>query len=222
MRRPFDARPHPYTRASLSWMYPVPKRILDVLLGVGALVVLSPLLALVALAVKLDALFVTRDRGRVLYAEPRISRGQCFRLLKFRTLRQDVLARVEGHTRPYERDAANLTRSGRLLKRWYLDELPQLLNIVRGDMSFVGPRAWPPQLVEEQVRAGLAYRNQVVAGLTGPAQLTKGAVNAAYAPRDLDYVRDLETGDGWSVVGNDLRILCRTLGVLARGGGLTD
>src|SRR4051794_36608305 len=96
-----------------------------------------------------------RDRGAFLYREPRISRGRPFGLLKFRALRRAALEQMRregGHARLYEADSNNLTWAGRrLLKPWYLDELPQLLNVVRGDLSLVGPRPWPPDMVRRQV-----------------------------------------------------------------------
>ena len=86
-----------------------------------------------------------------------------------------------------EADEANLTWAGRrLLKPWYLDELPQLWNVLRGDMSLVGPRPWPPSMVANQVASGLTYRNEFVAGWTGPAQVQKGATESAgYAALDF-------------------------------------
>jgi len=121
----------------------------------GSLVVLlAPVWAAVVGAVGLDMLRCPRDRGPLLYREPRVSAGRPFRLLKFRTLRRDVLAVAAGHVRPYEADVANLTWAGRrVLKPMYLDELPQLVNILRGDMSLVGPRPWPDELVERHLHA---------------------------------------------------------------------
>ena len=81
----------------------------------------------------------------------------------------------EAHARLHEADEANLTWAGRrVLKPWYLDELPQLWNVLRGDMSLVGPRPWPPSMVADQVAKGYTYRNEFVAGWTGPAQVQKG------------------------------------------------
>src|SRR5262245_21967723 len=108
--------------------------------------------------------FSRADRRPVLYREERESRGRTIDLPKFRTLTRDPLARAACHARPLEHDPANLTWSGRrFLKPWYLDELPQLLNILRGDISLVGPRPWPPALVERQVAEGHDYRNRVLA-----------------------------------------------------------
>jgi lipopolysaccharide/colanic/teichoic acid biosynthesis glycosyltransferase len=185
------------------------------------LLLLSPLVLVVLAAMAIDMLVVPRDRGPFLYREPRVSRGRTFELLKFRTLRGDVLTAMEDrHARLREADPANLTWAGRrLLKPWYLDELPQLLNVLRGDISLVGPRPWPPALVERQVAEGQDYRNRIIAGLTGPAQVTKGS-EQRYADLDLEYVEACRTLGGFALLRRDLRILGRTVGVLARGEGL--
>lgn len=170
-----------------------------------------------------DGVIVPADRGPFVYRERRISRGREFQLLKLRTLRSDVLALLgpEDYVRLPEEDTANLTRAGRVLKRWYLDELPQLVNILRGDMSLVGPRPWPPAMVREQEEKGLDYRRHILAGWTGPAQVTKGSSDVpGYAELDLRYVEACRTWGGWRLVVYDLGILVKTVGVLLRGQGL--
>jgi lipopolysaccharide/colanic/teichoic acid biosynthesis glycosyltransferase len=196
------------------------KRAFDVVVSGALLVLLSPLELVALAAMTVDMAAEPRDRGSFFYREPRVSRGETFDLLKFRTLREDVLARAGGHARLLELDPSNLTWAGRrILKPWYLDELPQLWNVLRGDISLVGPRPWPPELVERQVAEGYDYRNRVAAGLTGPAQVSKGS-GRAYLGLDLDYVQSVERLNGWQVVRRDLGILRRTIGVLARGEGL--
>ena len=182
----------------------------------------SPVAAAALTAMAVDMLLVPRDRGPFLYRETRISRGREFGLLKLRTLRVDVLeAGAAGHVRLFEADRANLTRAGGLLKRWYLDELPQLVNILRGDLSLVGPRPWPPAMVAEQVAAGLDYRNRIKAGWTGPAQITKGSPDpVSYAELDLAYVEACRTLGPVRLARYDLGILARTVGVILRGEGL--
>lgn len=163
------------------------------------LVVLLPLLIVAAIAALLAG-------GRVFQHETRISRGKTFELLKFAS------------THP---GTSELTWAGRrLLRPWYLDELPQLFNILRGDMSLVGPRAWPPELVERQVDRGHDYRLRITAGLTGPAQVTKGLEGTNYEQLDLAYVEACTRLGGWALVRYDLRVLARTFRVLARGEGL--
>ncbi|MBM65394.1 MAG: sugar transferase [Myxococcales bacterium] len=139
------------------------KRALDLALAGGALAVTWPALVAVAAAIKLE------DGGSALYVQERVGRfGRPFRLLKFRTMRQ----------RPPESaglqitvgDDDRVTRLGRLLRRTRLDELPQLLNVLRGEMSVVGPRPEVPRYValyDDEQRAVLEARP----GLTDPATL---------------------------------------------------
>jgi lipopolysaccharide/colanic/teichoic acid biosynthesis glycosyltransferase len=204
--------------------YPFAKRILDKAMSLALLVVLSPLLAFIVAAMGADMLVRRRDRGGWLYRERRISRGREFDLLKFRTLRDEVLDSMggESHARLYEADETNLTWAGRrLLKPWYLDELPQIWNVVRGDMSLVGPRPWPPSMVANQVASGFTYRNSFIAGWTGPAQVEKGVTESSgYAVLDLEYVDGCRTAGAWRIVREDLTILRRTFRVMVRGEGL--
>jgi lipopolysaccharide/colanic/teichoic acid biosynthesis glycosyltransferase len=200
---------------------PRAKRALDLLVAGGLLVVLLPVIAIVLVAFAFDVLFVPGDRGGLFYSEPRISRGRTFGLLKFRTLKRDVLEHAAGHARPHEANSENLTWVGRrVLKPWYVDELPQLLNVLRGDISLVGPRPWPAHMVERQRAEGLTYRDEVTAGLTGPAQVSKGS-GRPFADLDLVYVDRIRTLSGWALLRYDLKILLGTVSVIARGQGLS-
>src|SRR5262245_39101522 len=138
------------------------KRGLDVALAVGSLVVLAPLLLFIALAIKLDT------AGPVLYSQLRIGqRGRPFRLHKFRSMQADADRRGPPLT---GRDDPRVTRLGRLLRPLRLDELPQLFNVLRGDMSLVGPRPEVPSIVDRytnEERQVLSARP----GLVGPTHL---------------------------------------------------
>ena len=156
-------------------------------------------------AVGLDMLRCPRDRGRLLYRERRVSRGRPFELLKFRTLREDVLVEADGHVRPYEADHSNLTWAGRrVLKPMYLDELPQLWNVVRGEMSLIGPRPTLAYQVE-QYSQRQRKRLDVLPGITGWAQIQGRA--------SLPWEERIEL-DVWYVEHRsplvDLKILLRT------------
>ncbi len=205
--------------------YPLPKRVTDKVISAFLLALLSPVFAIVFGAMAANKLLVRRDRGPFLYRERRVSRGEEFDLLKLRTLRLAALERQEGgeaHARLLEMDAGNLTWAGRrVLKPWYLDELPQLVNVLKGDMSLVGPRPWPPSLVARQLADGIDYRNDITAGWTGPAQVQKDVTEpAGYAALDLAYVDACRTWSGRRLLRYDLGILWRTVKLMARGEGL--
>jgi lipopolysaccharide/colanic/teichoic acid biosynthesis glycosyltransferase len=154
------------------------KRLLDVLLSAFGLLASSPLWLFFATAIKLD------DGGPVMYQQERVGQwGRRFQALKFRSMRPDAEV-VTGAVQASEGDP-RVTRIGRLMRATAMDELPQLWNILRGDMSFVGPRALRPGEIESEggrlVRLedvpGYEHRITVRPGLTGIAQI--------YAPRDV-------------------------------------
>src|ERR1035437_4282796 len=134
-------------------MYPFLKRTLDFLLAFGGLVVLLPVLVAIVLWIKLA------DPGPVLYAGSRVGRGgKVFRMLKFRTMVVDADRVGPSST---SGDDPRITRPGRFMRRLKLDELPQLINVLRGEMSFVGPRPqvqWAVDLYTPEQRALLAVR----------------------------------------------------------------
>jgi lipopolysaccharide/colanic/teichoic acid biosynthesis glycosyltransferase len=155
------------------------KRLLDVSLSAAGLVASSPLWLLFAVAIYLE------DRGPIFYAQERVGlHGRRFRALKFRSMRPDAEA-LTGAVQATAGDP-RVTRVGRFMRATAMDELPQLWNILRGDMSFVGPRALRPgeieagsdgRLVALEDVPGFEQRILVRPGLTGIAQI--------YAPRDV-------------------------------------
>jgi lipopolysaccharide/colanic/teichoic acid biosynthesis glycosyltransferase len=205
--------------------YRLAKRLFDRSVAGVLLLLASPLYLLALLVLGVDMLLVPADRGRWFYRERRISRGRVFDVLKFRVLREDVLGKVAArdgaYARPFERDHRNLTHAGRLLKRLYLDELPQLFNVLRGDISLVGPRPWPVAMVEQQVAEGLDYRLRAIAGWTGPAQVRKDSKAKKYATAlDLEYVELCRRLTGPQLVRHDIRVLRDSLRTVLRGRGL--
>jgi len=204
--------------------YPLSKQVFDKAVAGILVVVLSPLLLLALVLIAVDMLFRPADRGRWLYRERRISRGREFDVMKFRVIREDVLAeaaRKGEYARLYEKDLGNLTAAGRIVKRVYADELPQLFNILGSDISMVGPRPWPLSMVRDQIAAGLDYRMHVMAGWTGPAQVRKDSGAKAQAvPLDLEYVELCRTLGGPALVRHDLRVLSQSIRTVLRGRGL--
>ena len=166
-------------------MYPLLKRALDFLLALGVLVVLSPVLVAIVLWIKLA------DPGPVLYAGSRVGRGgKIFRMLKFRTMVVDAERVGPSSTAG---DDPRITRPGRFMRRLKLDELPQLINVLRGEMSFVGPRPqvqWAVDLYTPEQRALLAVRP----GITDYASLrfrNEGEILQGSADPDKDYLEKI-------------------------------
>jgi exopolysaccharide biosynthesis polyprenyl glycosylphosphotransferase len=193
------------SRAALAigrWM-----SVLAALVGLG---VLFPLLGLIALAIKLDS------RGPVFFTQDRVGlRGRRFRLIKFRTMRPADTAASE-----WVRDnARRITRVGKWLRRFRLDELPQFVNILRGDMNLVGPRPHPVSNVElflERIPY-YALRSAVRPGITGWAQIRFGYANDLEEETekmryDLYYIKHLSP---WL----DVRILLDTVRIVLLGRG---
>ncbi len=154
------------------------KRAFDVALAGAGLLISLPLWLVFGVAIKLE------DGGPVFYSQPRVGfRGRIFEALKFRSMRANAESGV-GAVQAIENDP-RMTRVGRFMRRTAMDELPQLWNIFRGDMSFVGPRALRPgevdtsgtNLIQIDQIPGYAARTAVRPGLTGIAQI--------YAPRDV-------------------------------------
>ena len=195
---------------------PWPKRVLDVAGAACLLMCSAPLLALAALAIRLDS------PGPVLFSQLRCGKGgRRFRFYKLRTMTVEAeslkpallhLNEMDGPIFKIRRDP-RVTRVGRVLRRWSLDEIPQLWNVLRGEMSLVGPR---PALPEEVVQYGPRERGRldVLPGLTGPWQVSgRNELRFEEAVRlDLQYVENAS-------VAHDLRILARTVSAVLEGRG---
>ena len=190
-------------------------RVLDVVGAAIGLVVLAPFAVIAAVAIACDS------RGGVLYRAERMGRdGQVFSMLKLRTLHRTAGPRITAG------DDERITRVGRVLRRLHVDEWPQLWNVIRGDMSLVGPRPEDPSLVDlddARWRRVLAVRP----GITGPTQLAfaqREAECLRTASAEHTYVRDLlpaklASDDAYVAtrsLARDVSILARTLVVPLR------
>ena len=192
------------------------KRVFDVVWAAAVLVLTAPVVLVAIIAIKLDS------RGPVLFRQTRVGRnGELFTMLKLRTMTVDAEARRAELLDRNEADGPlfkithdpRITRVGRLLRKLSIDEIPQLLCVLRGTMSMVGPR---PALPDEATEwdEPLCDRLRVLPGLTGMWQVSgrSDATFEQYRRLDLYYV------DNWSLL-HDLRICVRTVGVVARGRG---
>ena len=176
------------------------KRLLDLILSLAACVVLAIPMGIIALWIKKDS------PGPVFFKQRRVGRGKkCFNILKFRTMRGDTPHDVPTHL--LKNADSYITKSGAFLRRTSLDELPQIYNILKGDMSIVGPRPERPELAAELEKEipEFSFRLQVKAGLTGYAQVY-GKYNTTPYDKlklDLTYIRN------YSVL-EDLKLIIMT------------
>lgn len=194
-------------------------RVLDIVLALVLLVLTSPLQALCAVAVLFSG------SRSALYRGERVGRGgRVFTMVKFRTLRPDAEARLGpylGHELT-QLTAGEETQVGRLLRGSKLDELPQLVNVLRGEMSIVGPRPIRPLFFEELAQEIPAYWQRLVVppGLTGFAQLrlTREMTWAEKLAHDFEYIADRSIGLYMSVVWQTAWLVLRRPAKRARPG----
>jgi exopolysaccharide biosynthesis polyprenyl glycosylphosphotransferase len=192
------------------------KRFVDIMLSSMILIAVSPLLLAVAIAIKIDS------RGPVFYLSNRIGKkGRVFRCIKFRTMVRDAEKRLAEIMHMNERDGVlfkvsndpRITKLGRFLRKYSLDELPQFFNVLHGDMSIVGPR---PPIASEVKEYKLSHlrRLDVTPGITGlwQVQSRQDPSFDSYISLDVTYV---ETWSVWL----DLKIILRTIGVVIAGTG---
>lgn len=196
----------------------IAKRALDVIISAATLIVLSPLLLAIALAIKLDS------RGPVLFHQLRAGRGDTdFTLFKFRSMHGDAEQRKKELEAENETDDGvmfkikrdpRVTRIGRLLRRFSLDELPQFVNVLRGDMSLVGPRPLIPAEARHAAQTWSARRLDLRPGITGLWQVS-GRSDLPFQ----EMVRfDYQYVSGWSLA-RDVEILLATIPVVISGRG---
>jgi exopolysaccharide biosynthesis polyprenyl glycosylphosphotransferase len=199
-------------QARVSSMYLLVKRLIDMLGGLVGLAIFVAIFPFAALATLIDS------GWPIFYSQVRSGRGgRLFKIYKFRTMRQD--AEADGHARLAEKSDPRVTIVGNFLRRTHLDEFPQFWNVLRGEVSLVGPRAERPELVDSFQKQIPFYRARLLVkpGVTGWAQINYGYVStvgdtAVKLEYDLYYIKH-------RTLGMDLNIILRTIGTSLSGKG---
>lgn len=180
------------------------KRLMDLVVSLVALIILSPILLITAIAIKCN------DHGPVLYKQQRLTKdGKCFNVLKFRSMKVD--AEKDGVARLSAQGDSRITSVGKVIRACRIDELPQIFNIIKGDMSLVGPRPERPEIAAqyEETMPEFKLRLQAKAGLTGYAQVYGKYNTEPYdkLQMDLMYISKLR-------ITTDIKIIMATIKIL--------
>ena len=185
--------------------YLILKRSLDILFSLVSLVVLSPIFLITSIAIKLE------DHGPVFYKQTRLTKdAKEFEIIKFRSMRIDAEGDGKARLSTGAQDD-RITKVGRVIRKIRVDELPQLINVLKGDMSFVGPRPERPEIAKqyEQILPEFSLRLQVKAGLTGLAQVYGQYNTTPYDKLNMDLMYIAHPG-----LAQDLRIIFATFKIL--------
>lgn len=202
------------------------KRFFDIAVSLTLIVLLLPFAIIIFLVMLIESIFISSSRGRIFYKETRISAGKPFKIYKFRIYKRDILKKIEErgeliHTKKLEQEKKNLTYIGRGLKRIYMDELPQLINVLKGDMSLVGPRPTNPENYQELIEKGCNSKELIRAGLTGYFQSHKGLrIYKGQEELDMEYIDFVKNNPGWKVVIYDIKIIFITILTILRAEGI--
>ncbi len=184
------------------------------------IVLLSPLIFMVSVALAIEKPLI-RDSGGIFYRERRVSLGRDFSLLKFRTVRKSAIEgeqrRGVGSIKHLEKDPRKTTPVGRALCRVYMDELPQLFNVLKGDMSLVGPRPVAKSDHLGMVGNGESCKSLIKPGLTGLVQIRKGS-GTGLQP-DYEYLCNYRNRGSLGLLIYDLGILMRTVSKILKAEG---
>lgn len=197
-----------------SGVYMVVKRLFDILFSFFLLAILSPIIFIVSILVKLDG-----PKGNVFFQQDRVGiKGRIFKMYKFRSMYPDAeerlekikhLNEIEGHMFKMKRDP-RVTRIGKFIRAYSIDELPQLINVIKGDMSLIGPR---PPLIREYANYSQydKKRLSIRPGITGLWQVS-GRNSLSFdemVALDLKYIRELSFT-------NDLKVFLKTIVVVIK------
>jgi len=205
---------------------PIIKRLFDIAGSLFIFLLISPLIIFILVLFYLEEFFVASSRGPLFYTEVRISKGLPFKVFKFRIFKNAASKNYfQAHgfvqTKELEQNNKNLTLTGRVLKQIYMDELPQLYNVLKGDMTLVGPRPSNEVVTWEDGQVGKFQRYLFTCGLTGPFQAQKDSPHQPVQSEvDMDYILFCKYNPGWKIILKDIKIIGQTILTVIRAKGI--
>ncbi len=205
---------------------PLSKRVFDIVGVLFLFLLFLPCIIIISLIFLIEYLIFPDSRGSLFYSETRISKGLPFKLYKFRIFKTASSKKYFQdygfiQTKALEQDKNNLTFLGMVLKQIYMDELPQLYNVLKGEMTLVGPRPSNEVVTWEDGKNGKFQRYLFKCGLTGRFQAEKGTKSKIdQTESDMAYILFCKNSPSWKIIFNDIKILCKTALTVLRAKGV--
>ena len=197
------------------------KRFSDFFFSLLLIILLLPVFFVIVILIIFESLIIKKDILKFLFIEERISQNKSFFILKFKTFFLDendnIYDKYRGTTDYINK--RRLSIIGKVLRKYYLDELPQLFNILGGSMSFVGPRPWPYNQYKNIVKSGFLAKKKLKAGLCGPAQYLKGKSTLDIMLVEEEKMIYEYEKTFLSVFFYDLKMILKTFFTCLKGGG---
>ena len=202
---------------------PKAKRIFDILVSIICIIIASPILLVLFLALSVEHLF-QGYLPKPIYIDRRISMGQPFNFLKFNIFKPRIIKQLKKEnkfidTKKLEWQGGNLTFIGFLIQKSYLDELPQLFNILIGDISAVGPRPVNLKVYKRNLENNDYTKAIIKTGLAGPYQSHKGEAGVNQRQKEEEYINYVQNHNTWQIIFNDIKLMIKTLVVVFKAKG---
>ncbi len=201
------------------------KYIFDKITAISALIIISPLLFILKLLYIIEGILIPENKGPMIFSYNAVSAGKIFskykiRLIKMKYIDEELAIRGDWHAFSAEWTPDSRTYLGRFVKKFYLDELPQFYNVLRGDMTIVGPRPLAVHHYERDLEQGNKTRSLIKGGLIGLGHIMKGTVEMGKPIYEYEYINQYINRSSFGLLLLDIQIICKGIIVIIKGKGL--
>jgi lipopolysaccharide/colanic/teichoic acid biosynthesis glycosyltransferase len=210
--------------ASELYKTPIIKRLFDIFVASFLLLILSPIFLIIIILLMIENLIVEKRLVSPFYSETRYSAGRPFNLIKFNIFKQKVVDEMREkdifiETKQLER-SGNITKTGYIVKQIYFDEFPQLVSVLRGELSIVGPRPVNEAVIALHRGRGISTKDQIRAGITGNFQAYKNVEGKTDFELDREYLYFCLHNSPLKVLIKDFGIIWRTIKLMVKAQGI--